>query len=778
MLLDRLPARFNPLRSVRARFAWVLGGSGLLFALLLAALALGTARHELQSDAGHNGNLIAQQLAQSLATRIGARLRLVRQLADQPQLASGLLEAPDLRDQLVSMEKLLPELAWIGITDSKGVVLAASHRLLEGRDVHDLAWFQAGMQAPWIGEAHPARLLARQLPPERDGTPARLIDLAAPIHDTYGGIIGVVGAHVYWSWVEDIGHQLFSDTLRHAGMEATLLDSQQRVLIGPIELRGQPLQIDGLTTLLQSGQPQVLRWPDGRRYLTTRAPLLTPDRQPMLGWAMLVRQDIDAAYASADRLAMALLLICVCAGLIFAALSWRLADRLARPIQALADTADQLRQGRPASFEALPQRRRDEVAVLAEALHAFDQAGRQQIEQREQMAQRYLNLFNASQDAIMVNIDGRIALLNPACLSLFGAERAEQLIGTPILDRFPPELHDLVRERIRRLHANQSTLPTIELRMLRLDGSEIEVEATPAYYSDNGRPAIHVLMRDLSQTRRAARELSQAQAQISAIHTELEHRVADRVVELTRANAELDSFVYAVSHDLRAPLRAMSGFSQALLEDHAAQLDTDARACLNQITHASHQMAELIDGLLLLSRSSRGELHQDQVDLSALALQILGELAEDEPGRVVRHEVEPGLCATGDRRMLAVALRNLLGNAWKYTSRTEAAQIGVHSRQIGTCIGLCVTDNGAGFDMAHAARLFQPFQRLHRQDEFPGLGIGLTTVQRIIERHGGTITLHSQPGQGASFCFTLPGMTAASPPTDSAIPGHEDHPAG
>lgn len=237
----------------------------------------------------------------------------------------------------------------------------------------------------------------------------------------------------------------------------------------------------------------------------------------------------------------------------------------------------------------------------------------------------------------------------------------------------------------------------------------------------------------------------------------LEQRVLERTAELRAANQELDAFAYAVSHDLRAPLRAMSGFSQALVEDFGESLPAGAREFLDEIVLASRRMGELVDGLLGLSRGTRGELQRENVDLSLLAERILRGLAAAEPSRQVEWSVEPGLSARGDARMIEAMLENLLGNAWKYTAAVPQATIRFYAEQAGGIPEFCVADNGAGFDMRHAGKLFQPFQRLHRQDEFPGIGIGLATAQRILHRHGGAIRAEAEPGRGATFRFTLPG---------------------
>ena len=299
----------------------------------------------------------------------------------------------------------------------------------------------------------------------------------------------------------------------------------------------------------------------------------------------------------------------------------------------------------------------------------------------------------------------------------------------------------------------------LELRMRAPSGRRRWVRVQAHALRQDGRTVgIAGVTQDVTERR-------EAEEAVRELNARLEQRVAERTAQLAAANAELDSFAYAVSHDLRAPLRAMSGFSQALLEDHAPALDADAREYLDQIIQASHRMGDLIDGLLLLSRSSRGALRRDEVDLSALAERVMAELRRAEPQRRVQADIAPGLRALGDVRMLDAVLHNLLGNAWKYTRDRADARIALRTEDHDGQRWFCVEDNGAGFDMAHAGRLFKAFARLHRQDEFPGLGIGLATVQRIIQRHGGQIVAEGLPGDGARFRFTLP-----APGTPSADP--------
>jgi signal transduction histidine kinase len=231
--------------------------------------------------------------------------------------------------------------------------------------------------------------------------------------------------------------------------------------------------------------------------------------------------------------------------------------------------------------------------------------------------------------------------------------------------------------------------------------------------------------------------------------------------ELEAANKDLEAFSYSVSHDLRAPLRAIDGFSQALLEDHAAALDERGREHLGRVRAAAQRMGELIDDLLQLSRVSRAELVRAPVDLGALAREVAAELAQREPGRSVSLAIGEGLRAEADRRLARIVLENLLGNAWKFTARRAAARIEVGAGAAADgAPTFFVRDDGAGFDPRYAHKLFAPFQRLHGAAEFPGTGIGLAIVQRIVDRHGGRAWAEGEPGRGAVFWFTLPAATA------------------
>ncbi len=247
----------------------------------------------------------------------------------------------------------------------------------------------------------------------------------------------------------------------------------------------------------------------------------------------------------------------------------------------------------------------------------------------------------------------------------------------------------------------------------------------------------------------------QAEAEIWRLNAHLEQRVVERTVQLEAANRELEAFSYSVSHDLRAPLRSIDGFSQALLEDYAEKLSTSGTDYLQRVRAASQRMGQLIDDLLKLSRMTRIEMRRETVVLSALAQTIVAQLQQTQPERRVKVMIAEGLVANGDARLLQVVLENLLGNAWKFTQKRLDATIEFGTLQQDGQAVFFVCDNGAGFDMAYADKLFGAFQRLHTITEFEGTGIGLATVARIIRRHGGQVWALGAVGQGATFYFTL-----------------------
>ena len=267
------------------------------------------------------------------------------------------------------------------------------------------------------------------------------------------------------------------------------------------------------------------------------------------------------------------------------------------------------------------------------------------------------------------------------------------------------------------------------------------------YQEENRRIREELLQRELEATQaRAAAQLAETKAALAE--------------ELAQKNKELEAFSYSVSHDLRAPLRSIDGFSSALLEDYGGKLDEKGQEYLRRVRGATRRMGELIDDLLQLSKVGRAELQRRQVDLSAIAWAVVADLRRAAPHRQVQVAIQDGIVANADQRLLQVVLENLLGNAWKFTANIAEPRIELGTAQQENVISYFVRDNGAGFDMSYAQKLFAPFQRLHSEAKFPGTGIGLATVHRIVERHGGRIWGEGIVDQGATFSWTLPDIAA------------------
>ncbi len=253
-------------------------------------------------------------------------------------------------------------------------------------------------------------------------------------------------------------------------------------------------------------------------------------------------------------------------------------------------------------------------------------------------------------------------------------------------------------------------------------------------------------------------ELASANSELASANKALlrqRNEAANWNAELIAANKELEAFSYSISHDLRAPLRSIDGFSLVLLEDYSGTLDGEGKACLHRVRAATQRMGILIDDLLNLARITRTEMKLQKVDLGAVAQSILAGLTKTQPERRIEIKIQSGLEAFADFQLMRIALDNLLGNAWKFTSKRESACIEFGMTQCNGSPAYFVRDDGAGFDPAYADRLFGAFQRLHDKGEFPGSGVGLATVQRIIRRHGGQIWAESSVGQGATFYFTI-----------------------
>lgn len=463
---------------------------------------------------------------------------------------------------------------------------------------------------------------------------------------------------------------------------------------------------------------------------------------------------------------------------IASAVSPRLRRPIAEPILALAGVAKRVAENKEYAARAA-KHSNDEVGLLTEAFNQMlgeiettqssllktnesmqteiIERRRAEGDLRKNEAQLQTIVENLTEGLVVSDLNGQLLHFNRAALELHGfasmdegLRHMHEFVDTFELSGMDGTVFPVEDWPVARVLRGEKLYDwEVRIRRIQSDWQRIFSYGGTLVRDDDGKPLLAVVtMSDVTERKRAAEEIRQ-------LNAELEQRVVERTAQLQTVNKELEAFSYSVSHDLRAPLRSLDGFSQALLEDCANQLDDEGKDKLQRIRLASQRMGQLIDDLLALSRLTRVEMHREPVDLSKIARETIEEARAADTSREVEVVIADGLLAQGDPQLLRIVLTNLLGNAWKFTGKSPHPRIEVGCEGENGNQAFFVRDNGVGFDMKYAGKLFGAFQRLHAMTDFPGTGIGLATVQRIIHRHGGRIWAESAVDEGTTFRFTV-----------------------
>lgn len=695
---------------------------------VLAAAAVGIGRASIESDIKAQMESVAAIKEQQIRDWIDHLSHATAWVAGNPEVRSGtaILTRPDaaLGQTQIAYRSLVEELDRLtelgdinhaALLDLSGAIVASTDQSWEGRNRGNQDYFIQGKTALTVSEIFPSELLDQ---------PA--IVIAAPVRDTSGATVAVLSTYADLTALNEI-------MIQRAGLEETgetFLTNSERLLI--TQLTNQPGTIfqteitgEGITRAV-NGENGVTLFTDYRGEPVIGAYRWIPEYR----LALVAKTDQSVAFAPIGNLRT---VVVATAGGLFALLlaaGWWTVRRTTASIRDLAGYAAHIESGNLAA--TLEVRGDNEVSRVSRSIKTM--VGRL-IETQEELA----DLYNAAPCGYhSLDAGGVFTRINDTELKWLGYRREELVGARRFSDLLTPASVEVFESNFP-VFKERGEIRDLEFDMVRKDGTVLPVLLSATAVKDAGGRYLHSRSTVIDFTDRKL-----ARAELEKLNQ-----------SLVAANAELEAFSYSVSHDLRAPLRSIDGFSHALLEDYDGVIDGTGKDYLCRVRAATQRMGHLIDDLLNLSRVTRSDYKPEVVDLSTMAYDTMQELNAAEPERRVAFSIAPEITASGDKHLLQVLLRNLLDNAWKFTSKTPDARIEFGQSFISGEKVIFVRDNGAGFDMKYADKLFSPFQRLHSVADYAGTGIGLAIARRVVSRHGGRIWAEAASGEGAAFYFTL-----------------------
>lgn len=756
------PAHSPTRQRRRGLGAWLALAFSLLtviLTLLLVQVVEQSSNEQVKDSIGHGLGELARQTADKLDRGMAERYREVMLMAGRRDLRDPKLALSERRQILSDMRETYGYYDWIGLTGLDGRVIVEARGLLEGVDVSQRPWFRNALEGVYVGDVHEAVKLAKLLPSE-NGEPRRFVDVAFPFADLAGKTAGVLGVHLSWQWARDVERSIIAPVQSRGRVQALIVSQQGVVLLGPKELQGRKIATESLKLAQQKRTGYLVEeWPDGLSYLVGYGATIGRGIYPGLGWTVLVRQDVEDAYAPVRRLREQALWSGAALAVLFSLAGVLVARRITRPLGALAESAERLGRGEAVQ---LPPNANDyfEVQALSGTLNGLvgdlvrkqaelrdlNATLEQRVEERTRELERALAsvqaneqrinaIVEAAQDAyIAVDQRGIILDWNGAAERMFGWGRNEA-VGWPLSELVLPERY---RANLgQALHAFRQTgrLAMLEQRLERTvidrQGREFTIEMTAALAGRGEEAFFSVFLHDISERKR---------------------------VEQMK-----NEFISTVSHELRTPLTSIQASLAMLADGMAGELPPDALRLTTIASQSSERLVRMVNDLLDIQKIEAGQMHfearaQPLLPVAERALAAMEGHAR-KAGVLLRHDWDAGaagIAASIDADRMEQVLTNLLSNAIKFTPPGKTVTLGL-ARTPGKA-RLLVLDEGPGIAPEFQQRVFQRFAQADGADSRTrgGTGLGLAISKAIIEEHGGTIGFTTAPGRGTRFVVELP----------------------